>query len=430
MKTLSRFLVTTAVAAAVWATAPVPAHAAPPPAGTCPNPEPAQAVITEQPWAQKMLDPETVWQHSTGAGVLVAVVDSGVDSDHPQLGGDKVLPGEDFYLVGDLPGNFDCASHGTAVAGIIGANPADGVGFAGLAPGARILPVRVAERDTDDNGTSQGLDVGLLASGIRYAADQGAKVINLSLSGRVDDPGVREAVAHARSKDALVVAAVGNMGQQDLPGGPTYPSAYDGVLGVGAVDMAGQRLAESQVGPQVDLVAPGGSVASASRAAGHQYWKGSSFAAPFVAASAALVRAAWPALSADEVAERLKATATPAPGGRDSTSYGAGLVNPYRAVTDELTSVAPAAMPMVAPAPVDPEQARLASWWDSAGQGGRLLAVGAGAGALLGAAGVVVLSRGRRSGWRARRAAPVAATREIEEPPDQVFLLPPPSSER
>src|SRR3954453_1750935 len=119
---ISKLVAAVAFAAAVFAN-PGVAVAAPPP-GACNDAAPASPVVTELPWAQKTLDAQRVHEHGTGAGagVVVAVVDSGVDADHPQLRQPgKVLRGEDFFLVGDLPGGFDCVSHGTGVAGLIAA---------------------------------------------------------------------------------------------------------------------------------------------------------------------------------------------------------------------------------------------------------------------------------------------------------------------
>ncbi|MGQ0840898.1 type VII secretion-associated serine protease mycosin [Actinokineospora sp.] len=404
------------------------AAAAAPPAGACRNPDPARPVIAEQPWAQRLLDPRRVWPHSTGAGVVVAVVDSGVDVDHPQLGPGKVFPGEDFFLVGTLPGNFDCVSHGTAAASIIGADPVAGVGFHGVAPGAKILPIRITDRDTNDSGDPTPIDPNALAQGIRFAADQGAEVINLSLSGYDDHPGTRDAIAYAQNKDALIVASVGN--RQERGGGPSFPASYPGVLGVGGIDIAGARANGSQIGDYVDLVAPGKGVVGATRAGGHDYWEGTSFAAPFVAGTAALVRAAWPELSAAEVAHRLLATASPARGGEGSQEYGVGVVDPYRAVTEGLSSRPPEAMPVVQTPRPDVEGLREASWWGRAGTGAKLGA-GAVAVAILAALTLAwVLPRGRRRRWAATRTAPLPAAAPRDEPPEQIFLFPPPPVER
>lgn len=396
------------------------AHAAPPP-GACHDPEPARPVVAELPWAQQALDVKRAWPHGTGAGVLVAVVDSGVDRDHPQLSAPgKVLPGQDFHLVGDLPGDFDCISHGTAVASIIAADPVDGVGFHGVAPGARILPVRVSERAQDQAGGAAAVDPVVLARGIWYAVDQGARVLNLSLAGQLDDRYVRDAVAYAVAKDVLVVAAVGN-GQRDGAALASFPASYEGVLGVGAVDIAGERMSGSQVGDYVDLVAPGAGVAAAARAGGHAYWQGTSFAAPFVSGVAALVRSAWPHLSAPEVARRLVATATPAPGGR--TGYGAGVVNPYRAVTDGLAAAPPEEPPVVVRPVEDPAVARARAWWAGAADAARRRAVLALGGLAVVGGVVVVLVRGRRRRWVASRRAPLPDQPERVEPPDQAFLF-------
>lgn len=400
---------------------PATAWAAPPEGACRGDPEPARDVIAQLPWAQQLLDPDRVWPHSTGAGVTVAVVDSGVDADHPQLRG-KVLPGADFFLVGDLPGDFDCVSHGTAAASIIAAAPVAGVGFHGVAPDARILPVRVTDRELNDSGDPTPINPGIVAEGIRYAVDSGAGVINLSLSGYGDFAEIRDAVAYARSRDVLIVAAAGN--RDDLEPVPSFPASYDGVVGVGSIDIEGVRARGSQVGPYVDLVAPGQDVVGASRVAGHDYWAGTSFAAPFVSGVAALVRAAHPELSAPEVARRLLATADPAPGGKDSLEYGHGVVDPYRAVTEDLTDARPLAAPAVSPKPPDEAALRDAAWWADMGAGAKV-----GAGLVVAAIVVttilaVALPRARRRRWAPARRDPLPDTVGRVETPDQVFLFP------
>jgi membrane-anchored mycosin MYCP len=393
-----------------------------PPAGACRGePEPAREAITQLPWAQQLLDLDRTWPHSTGAGVTVAVVDSGVDVDHPQLQG-KVLPGADFFLVGDLPGDFDCVSHGTAAASIIAASPVAGVGFRGVAPDARILPVRITDRELNDSGAATPINPGIVADGIRYAADSGAKVINLSLSGYGDFPVIRDAVAYAQSRDVLLVAAVGNRDDQGAV--PSFPASYDGVLGVGSVNIEGVRAQGSQVGPYVDVVAPGQDVVAASRVAGHHYWAGTSFAAPFVSGVAALVRAAHPNLTAQQVADRLVATADPAPGGKNSLEYGAGIVDPYRAVTEDLSDREPLVAPAVSPKPPDPEELREAAWWADMSAGAKI-----GAGLVVAAivvAGILAaaLPRARRRRWVATRREALPNTPDRQETPDQVFLFP------
>lgn len=382
---------------------------------------------TSLPWGQQLLMPQRAWPFSTGSGITVAVVDSGVDADHPQLHRPgKVLPGRDFYLAGKLPGNYDCISHGTAVAGIIAADGRPGVGFEGIAPGARILPVRISERETDNTGSTEEIDPNILAKGIRYAVDAHARVINLSLAGFRDQRPVREAVAYAVAHDVVVVAAVGNGQGSDGGQFPSYPASYPGVIGVGAIDTTGARVTASQIGPYVDLVAPGGSVLAPTRVAGHAYQDGTSFAAPFVAGTAALVRAAWPKLTAAQVAQRLIATADPARGGSDSQEYGAGIVDPYRAVTEGVAAGAMKKLPMANTAPPDDHALALTAWWQSRGADARTTAVLAAGGMAV----VVLLAwlatAGHRRRWAAGRSviARAAQREQAELPPEFLFTRP------
>ena len=417
------------VVAAALALAPAPASGAPP-TGLCTNAEPARPIIGLLPWAQQDLDLSRTWQQSTGAGIVVAVIDSGVDNDHPQLrGGGKVLPGRDFVEAGTLRATFDCDSHGTAVASIIAARAAKGVGFRGVAPDATVLPIRVAERGALD-GRTERIDPGVIAQAIRYAASQGAKVINLSLSAQRDHAAIRAAIAFARSRDIVIVASVGNDQDDRRTLLPSYPAAYEGVLGVGAIDANGVRLSGSQLGTYVDLVAPGGAVLSAARRAGHNYYNGTSFAAPFVAGTAALVRAAYPKLTADEVVRRLLATASPARGGSENLAYGAGAVAPYRAVAEGLGGAWPAPLPRaVRPIPDPLERGRTVI------QERRISAATHSTTVVLAVAGLVLVftfvsRRGRRRRWLATRADEPSIDRGKDEPPDELFLFPAPKVER
>lgn len=426
MKSAARFGAAVAVSTLVVQVAALPAiqpAAAAPPKGACQNAEPAHPTDRLLPWAQQLLKPQRAWPFSTGSGVTVAVVDSGVDADHPQLRrAGKVLAGRDFYLVGSLPGNYDCVSHGTGVASIIAADGQTGVGFRGVAPGVRILPVRISERETDNSGQTELIDPKILAQGIKYAVDKGARVINLSVAGDQDQTPVRQAIAYAVKRDVVVIAAVGN--RQGTSGGQllSYPASYPGVIGVGAIDSTGARMSSSQIGSYVDLVAPGGSVLAATRVRGNMYVDGTSFAAPFVSGTAALVRAAWPELTAAQVTQRLMATATPARGGRDSTEYGAGIVDPYRAVTEGMADGVGQQLPPVAVPPPDEHQLAVAAWWRTRGSEARATAILAGAGT----ATVIVLGwllvAGRRRRWTASR-SPIARAHpaEAELPPEFLF---------
>ncbi|TDC69446.1 type VII secretion-associated serine protease mycosin, partial [Micromonospora sp. KC606] len=347
------------------------------------------------PWAQRRYAPERLAPLAGGAGVTVAVIDSGVDRRHPQLR-DQVLDGADFLDPGG-DGSRDCAGHGTGVASIIAAGPAEGVAFTGLAPGARVLPVRVSEQQVVE-GRESGRTVGAadFARAIRWAVDHDADVLNLSVVLYADDPAVREAVAYAVRRDVVVVAAAGNLHGSGDP--RPYPAAYEGVLGVGAIGPDGSRADFSQTGPYVDLVAPGSDVLMAAPGQGHRRAEGTSYAAPFVAATAALVRQYRPDLTAAQVARRIVDTADPAPG----DGYGAGVLNPYRAVTD--TDAAPAVVSRVPSAlPADrPDPGLLARRARRAAARDRALLVAGVTGGAIAAAVLLalVLPRGARRGWR------------------------------
>jgi type VII secretion-associated serine protease mycosin len=405
MRSAHRFGLAVLVAALGAVAAPArPAFAIPP---TSPDCKPVQnhRLITETPWPVRRYQPDRIWPLSTGAGVTVAVIDSGVDATHPQLTG-RVAAGKDF-LDNRPSAGFDCVGHGTGVASVIGAAPREGVGFVGLAPGVRILPVRVSERsDVTADGGAQGasVDSGGLAQAIRFAVDQHARVINMSIYQFVDDQRVRDAIDYARGHDVVVVAASGN--SHDTTAGavdPTpYPAAYDGVVGVGAIDQSGVRSASSPVGPYVDLVAPGSDITMAANKSG-DYWvgEGTSFAAPYVAATAALIRSRWPAMTADDVVRQLEGTADAVPGGPHSGAYGYGEVDPFRAVNEVISKARPAQAP-----PLGRPLRDVAAERAAAGRARALRLAGwfaAGVAVVIGLVLLLawVLPRGRRRHWRA-----------------------------
>jgi type VII secretion-associated serine protease mycosin len=336
------------------------------------------------------LDPAAAWRITRGEGVTVAVIDSGVSATHPLLRG-KVLPGRDFNFLPQYQGRCDEAGHGTIVAGIIAGKEGTGTGFTGIAPAARILPIRVLP-DTKIR-TDEGLPA-QIAQAIRWAVDQDADVINLSLE-TLPRPELAAAVEYALDNGVVVVAAAGNRQaqQQNLP---AYPAAYPGVIAVAGVDEQGEHVDSSVYGDYVDIAAPGlNIVGPAPRGQGYITMPsgGTSFAAAYVSGAAALVRAAYPDLSPKQVADRLTRTADNPPDGRNP-EVGYGVVNPYRAVTSLLgtrTDPPPGAMPAPAP-PDDPLawQRTFAVWAAVAGAAlaGLLLAVRP------------ILTRGRGRGWR------------------------------
>jgi membrane-anchored mycosin MYCP len=358
----------------------------PRPSGKCSTP--SHEIVREVPWTNQRLALPRVWELTKGQGVLVGVIDTGVDRTVPQLAG-HVLPGTDV-VDGTGQADTDCFGHGTFVAGIIAAQPKPGTGVAGVAPGATILPIRQANSSSD--GTSAGL-----AQSIRLAADMGAKVVNISASSFFPDPELRAAVQYASAKDVLLVASASNEAQS---GNPTaYPAAYPEVLAVGAVDQDGRRSQFSEVGPFLDLVAPGVNIVSLSRAApGHLSDNGTSYATPFVTATAALVRAAHPKLTAPQVKRRLELTADHSATGTPDPQVGWGVVNPYHAVSAVLPQEHGVGVRLGAPPPMDPMTWRQPD--TSARDTAIAFAIGGGAAAAVLVVLAYVLPRGARRRWR------------------------------
>jgi len=297
----------------------------------CP-PQHGTAAPAGAPWPQRTLRFSSVWDRTRGAGVTVAVVDSGVDAN-PQFG-NRVIPGPDLVAAKPgVPAGADCVGHGTAMASIIAAAPVPGISFTGVAPAARILSVRISSSDT--------FATGVTPQAIRDAVALGASVINLSLATTDDVPALRSAVEFALRRDVVVVAAAGNDLEQSGVG-PFYPAAYPGVLSVGAVGPGGALAGFSDQRTPVSVTAPGVNVTSAYPGtfpdAYDPVQNGTSFAAAYVSGVVALVRSAYPRLDAAQVVARIEATADGAAG----PGTGHGMVDPVRAVTAPLPP-APAA---------------------------------------------------------------------------------------
>jgi subtilisin family serine protease len=267
--------------------------------------------------ALKLMGGEIIGKGRDGDGILVAVLDTGVDDSNPSLTG-QTFGGYD--IVNDMAFVTDKNGHGTACASLIAGKGGEG-GVLGAAPKAKILPVKVM----DDSGKSDGFAI---AKGIVYAVEKGAKIINLSLGTTSETTLLDSAIDYALGKGVLIVAASGNEGKE----GENYPSTVDGVLCVGAIDGEKWKAAFSNYGPKVDLVAPGVLVAAAAPMGGVVLMSGTSSAAPLVSGAAASVWSENPNWSAEKVAEKLMAEADDlgSPGADDW--YGAGLVNLYRAL--------------------------------------------------------------------------------------------------
>jgi type VII secretion-associated serine protease mycosin len=292
---------------------------------------PADKVRGEQ-WQLRQLNAQQAWHWSDGSGVIVAVIDSGVDGRHPDLAG-QVLPGTDFVRPGG-DGQTDAVGHGTTVAGLIAGRGDDSSGVLGLAPAAKILPVRVLDAKNEYD------DARVIANAVRWSVDNGASVINLSLGGSVDSPELADALDYAFEKDVVVVACTGNQ-SPPRPDEVWYPAREPGVLAVTGLEHGdGKTLwSGALTGPATVLAAPGADLVGA-RPGGYWTVEGTSFAAPLVSATAALIRSRWPDMSAANVVNRLISTADDlGPAGRDDL-YGYGVVDPAKALTADVATMA------------------------------------------------------------------------------------------
>lgn len=350
------------------------------------------SVVAGAPPALARLDSERAWDLATGRGVVVAVVDSGVDAGNAHLRG--VVQGDANIVAADggpASDNPDDFGHGTAIAGEIAAREVPGSGVVGLAKDATILSVRVFYDGTEDIGTAAATSgkapptTKAIAEGIAYAAAHGAKIINVSMSSTTDDAGMKKAVQAASDAGALVVASAGNRGTTtDTTDSPRYPAAYDGVLGVAAVDDKDQVTDTSIHGAHVDIAAPGTKVLTAFHHAGDCLLApkdaSTSFATAYVSAAAALVAQRFPDETPAQWAYRLEVTASRAIAGQRDDLAGWGVVRPYAALAfvDDGSAPGPrsprfasAAPPGVAvpamhlgarPDPLAPAQS-IALWW-------------------------------------------------------------------
>jgi len=348
------------------------------------------------PWGLTRLRPDLAWPLSTGSGVTVAVVDSGVSPDHPTLAG-KVRPGKDFVESGG-DGGCDENGHGTLIAGIIAGREATSAGFRfhGVAPDATIVPVRVLR---DQRRSTEGDLSDRIATAIRWAVDVGgADVVNLSLT-TPPSPRLEEAVGYALGRRVVLTAAAGNQGDSDVDQ-RGYPAAYPGVIAVAGVNEKDEHVGSSVEGDYVDVAAPGVDVAGPATSGGGYLFTadgGTSFATAYVSGVAALIRAYDPELSPAQVARRITETADHA-ADLWNPQVGHGVVNPARAV-GSLRPAAPAAAKgsgggrVAAPVPPDDPQrwVRAAAGW---------VALAGVCVALLVLVAVPVVRLGRRRGWR------------------------------
>ncbi|MBK6013807.1 type VII secretion-associated serine protease mycosin [Streptomyces sp. MBT53] len=298
---------------------------------------PAHAdTIRSRQWYLDAMQAQQMWKTSTGKGVTVALIDSGVQADIPDLQG-QIVAGKDFSKrAGDERTDYD--GHGTTMAVLIAGTGGRGAtnGSYGLAPGAKIMPIRVpdfVERNrTDGNQDDFATST---AKAIRLAADSDAKVINISLGSTAHSQQLTDSVDYALSKGKLIFAAVGNTG--DALNEVEYPAAIPGVVGVGAIDSAVNATKESQHGPQVDLVAPGAGIVAACLESSTKVCetRGTSDATALASASAALIWSKHPSWTNNQVLRVMLNTASKPKSGKNRTDYlGYGAVRPRIALTN------------------------------------------------------------------------------------------------
>lgn len=345
---------------------------------------PADAVVIRQSeWPLTRFQANNIWDISEGQGVSIAVIDSGVDAAHPDLKG-QVLQGAGFIGDPQDKGQTDVSgdSHGTAIAGIIaGTGKANhGNGMIGLAPKSKVLPVRVT---ADGNAEPT-----VIAEGIKYATDHHVQVINISIGTTTPDPLLREAVNYALDKDVVVVAAAGNEGQNGNPA--MYPAAFSGVIDVTGMDSDGRFWPASESGPQSTLAAPATDIYSANDHGQYVRADGTSYAAGYVSAAAALVRSAFPHLTAGQTIRRLVTTAQLPGSGSHDNQFGYGVVDPLTALRAPATHNGSTANPLLSIHPVGKSAHTGIGWITS-------ISVSSGAVALTAAAAWVVIRR-RKAG--------------------------------
>ena len=266
-----------------------------------PNYKYSMKYVTSDPylayeWGLDKINVHKVWDLTKeNETPVIAIVDTGVNAEHTDLK-DNVLRG---YNV--IDGTYDVkdeCGHGTHIAGIAAALTNNGTGIAGVSGNSKILPIKVL----DGNGNGYSSDI---AIGIKWAADNGARIINLSLGGSNYDNYLREAVEYATRKGCIVVAAAGNKGSYR----PTYPAAFDKVIAVTAVDNNDKLCNFSNFGKYIDVAAPGLDIYSTSKDGGYEYRSGTSMACAFVSGTIALVWGDCPDKSPEEIQEIIKSSA-------------------------------------------------------------------------------------------------------------------------
>ena len=280
-------------------------------------------------WALEKLGADVAWEFSSGETITVAVIDSGIDPNHPDLAG-RTVPGYNF--IDKNTDTTDLCGHGTHVSGIIAAETDNATGMAGVAPQAVIMPIKVIGENCYGNYSR-------LMQGILYAVDQGVRIISITSGGGFEHTGLHDAIIYARSKGVLVVVAAGNRGSAL----PFYPGSFDEAFTIAGTDNADNQYTMTNYGQQIDLSAPAVAIYSTywDKDAGSTYalMTGTSMAAPHVAGVAALILAIDPKLSLEALETALINSATDLGDAGKDQIFGWGRVTAWRAVA----AVSPAA---------------------------------------------------------------------------------------
>lgn len=287
--------------------------------------------VSDQQYALNRLNASEAWKTTQGSSsIIVAVIDTGVDASHPDLQG-KLVKGYDFVQGDTNP--TDTVGHGTFVASLIAARSNDEVGMSGVAPNVKIMPLKVMSGESDGSSTR-------IAQAIRYAVDNGAKVINMSLGSPYPSRSIKSAVEYAYSKGVVVVAAAGNEG--DEGNDPNYPASFANVISVGATGSRDTIASFSNHNSGVNVSAPGVNIVGARsqinqicrpyKTSDYCVASGTSFAAPYVAGTAALILSANPKLTPDQVTNILEKSAKDLGSKGKDDYYGYGRIDAGQAV--------------------------------------------------------------------------------------------------
>jgi hypothetical protein len=276
-------------------------------------------------WHLATIQAPSAWNSSVGSAAQpIAIVDSGIDPTHPDLA-PRIMAGWNF-----LSGNTDThdqSGHGSGVAGTVAAASNNLTGVAGVTWANPIMPLVVV----DSTGSASYSNI---ASAITYAADHGARIINISLAGTSPSSALQSAVNYAWNKGAVVFAGAGNSGNST----PNYPAACDNVVAVSATEPTDTLASFSNFGSWIDLSAPGNNILTTTNGGGYGTWYGTSFSSPIAAGVGALALAARPSLSASALVSLLEANSDDLGATGFDPSFGWGRVNAYKAVSAALSA--------------------------------------------------------------------------------------------